>query len=221
MLCKQMRITLWQFLLKKWEMNRPLQVWPKHHAWQVVPQFNESWELGRLSLRRCTQGLLFFRTSASPSRPSSWASAMKMRWTCRTQRQRTRSHWPRNARPSLTVLVSLAGLTLGGLDSSFFFFNIVMLRYSSGSQASLLVEHQTCWNIASSRSGRRVLFSRVNFLCERSFGVRSTPVLPQWHLRKTGRSATSAGGRLHLNTPWMELFRLQPDFRIQISFRKQ
>ena len=32
------------------------------------------------------------------------------------------------------------------------------------------------------------------------FGVRSTPVLPQWHVGDPGRSAKGAGGRLQLNT---------------------
>ena len=31
-------------------------------------------------------------------------------------------------------------------------------------------------------------------------GVRSTPVLSQWHIKDPGHSAKSAGGRLHLNT---------------------
>ena len=31
------------------------------------------------------------------------------------------------------------------------------------------------------------------------FGVRSTPVLPYWHVKDSGHSAKSAGGRLHLN----------------------
>ena len=35
-------------------------------------------------------------------------------------------------------------------------------------------------------------------LCAESFGVRSTPVLPQWHVKYPGHSAKSAGGRLHL-----------------------
>ena len=29
------------------------------------------------------------------------------------------------------------------------------------------------------------------------FGVRSTPQLPQWHVKYPGHSAKSAGGRLH------------------------
>ena len=68
-----------------------------------------------------------------------------------------------------------------------------------------------CWlerrtrdrKVASSnpgRSGGRILFSGQ--LCVLTlFGVRSTPVLPQWHAYKDpGHSAKSAGGRLHLNT---------------------
>ena len=51
-----------------------------------------------------------------------------------------------------------------------------------------------------SRSGGRIFFSRVNFVCWLLFGVRSTPVLPQWHTKDPGHSAKSAGGRLHLNT---------------------
>ena len=32
------------------------------------------------------------------------------------------------------------------------------------------------------------------------FRVRSTPVLPQWHIKDLGHSAESANGRLHLHT---------------------
>ena len=73
-----------------------------------------------------------------------------------------------------------------------------------GSRESLLVQRQTrSRRIASSspgRSGGRIFFSRVNFVCWFLFGVRSTPVLPQWHVKDPGHSAKSAGGRLHLNT---------------------
>ena len=37
-------------------------------------------------------------------------------------------------------------------------------------------------------------------LCDDLFGVRSTPVLPQWHVKDPGHSAESAGGKLHQNT---------------------
>ena len=68
-----------------------------------------------------------------------------------------------------------------------------------------------CWlerrtrdrKVASSnrcRSGGKMFFSRVNFLCWLLFGVRSTPVLPQQHIKDPGHSAKSAGDRLHLNT---------------------
>ena len=52
----------------------------------------------------------------------------------------------------------------------------------------------------SRRSGGRIFFSRVNFVCWLSFGVRSTPMLLQWHVKDPGNSARSAGGRLHTNT---------------------
>ena len=64
-----------------------------------------------------------------------------------------------------------------------------------------------CWTcdqkIASSnpgRSSRRIYFSRVNFVCWLLFCIHFTPVLPQWHVKDSGHSAKSAGGRLHLNT---------------------
>ena len=37
-------------------------------------------------------------------------------------------------------------------------------------------------------------------MCWLLFGVRSTPVLRQWHVKDPGHSAKSAGGRLHLKT---------------------
>ena len=54
------------------------------------------------------------------------------------------------------------------------------------------------WN--PGRNGRRISFSRVYFACWLLFGVRSTPVLPQWHVNDPSHSVKSAGGRLHLNT---------------------
>ena len=51
-------------------------------------------------------------------------------------------------------------------------------------------------------------FSSPEFtlLCSVSFGVRSTPVLPQWHVKGHSHSAKSADGRVHLNThtPWTQ-----------------
>ena len=45
------------------------------------------------------------------------------------------------------------------------------------------------------RSGGRIFFSRVNFVCWLLFGVRSTPTLPQRHVKDPGHSTESAGGR--------------------------
>ena len=38
------------------------------------------------------------------------------------------------------------------------------------------------------------------FCADSYFGIRSTPVLPQSHVKDPGHSAKSAGGRLQLNT---------------------
>ena len=38
------------------------------------------------------------------------------------------------------------------------------------------------------------------FCADSYFGIRSTPVLPQEHVKNPGHSAKSAGGRLQLNT---------------------
>ena len=57
--------------------------------------------------------------------------------------------------------------------------------------------------VASSNPGRtrgRIFFSRVDHVCWLLFGVNSTPMLPQWHVKDPGHSAKSACGRLHLNT---------------------
>ena len=38
------------------------------------------------------------------------------------------------------------------------------------------------------------------FFADSYFGIRSTPVLPQEHVKDPGHSTKSAGDRLHLNT---------------------
>ena len=38
------------------------------------------------------------------------------------------------------------------------------------------------------------------FCADSYFGILSTLVLPQWHVKDPGHSAKSAGGRLQLNT---------------------
>ena len=51
-----------------------------------------------------------------------------------------------------------------------------------------------------SRQKQRKNFRLQSQLCVLLVGVPSTPVLPQWHVKDTGRSATSADSRLQLNT---------------------
>ena len=72
------------------------------------------------------------------------------------------------------------------------------------SRDSLLVERRTRDRKVTSsnpgRSGGRIFFHRVNFLCWLLFDVRSIPVSPQWHVKDPDQSAKSAGGRLRLNT---------------------
>ena len=48
--------------------------------------------------------------------------------------------------------------------------------------------------------GRGFLFqSQISVCADPYFGIRSTPVLPQQHVKDLGHSAKSAGGRLQLN----------------------
>ena len=69
---------------------------------------------------------------------------------------------------------------------------------------SLLVQHRTRdRKVASSnpvRSDGRIFFFGIKFVCWLLFGVRSTSVLPGWHIKDPGQSVKSAGGRFHLNT---------------------
>ena len=72
---------------------------------------------------------------------------------------------------------------------------------TEGSQDSLLVTAPDSWSKSCEFESqqKRIFFSRVNSVCWLFFGERSTPVLPQWHIKDPGHSAKSAGGRLHLN----------------------
>ena len=64
-------------------------------------------------------------------------------------------------------------------------------------------EHWTCGReFESSNTGRnsgRIFFSRVKFVYWFLFCIRSTPLVPQSHVKDPGHSAKNAGGRLHLN----------------------
>ena len=85
---------------------------------------------------------------------------------------------------------------------SFFFFPSVFTKANCPFTLVLylLLERRTRdRKVASSNPGRnggRMFFSGVSFVCWLLFGVRSTPVLPQWHVKDPG----SAGSRLYLNT---------------------
>ena len=76
--------------------------------------------------------------------------------------------------------------------------------WEGGIIIKLLAERRTrdrkVANSNPGRSGGRIFFSRIYFVCWLLFGVRSTPVLPQWRVKDPGHSTKSAGGRLHLNT---------------------
>ena len=66
------------------------------------------------------------------------------------------------------------------------------------------------WKVESlkpSRYGRRIFFSRVNFVCWLFFWCLFHPTLLQWRVKDPSHSAKSAGGRLHLN---MHVYTLDP-----------
>ena len=98
---------------------------------------------------------------------------------------------------------------------------------AKGSRDSLLVERRTrdrkVANSNPDRSGGRMFFSKVNFVCYYSVLINEhavaawpyprstslhrhhhrafqTPMSPQWHVNKPSRFAKIAGGMLHLNT---------------------
>ena len=115
------------------------------------------------------------REISSLSRPLCWSHSLHTAWK-----------WPMiKDRPSLRttyacVIVRVLVTGIGWVES--------WARY---------------WKVASSspgRSGERVFFSRVNFLCWLLFGVCSTSALLQWHVKGSCHSAKSTGVRFHLNT---------------------
>ena len=76
-------------------------------------------------------------------------------------------------------------------------------------------------NTTPGRSGREIFFSRVNTVCWLLFGVRSTPVLPQWHVKDPGHSTKSAGGRLHPNTHAPLTQRCRGELTMPLSSRSE
>ena len=57
------------------------------------------------------------------------------------------------------------------------------------------------WKFESRQEQQENFFlqSQLNFVCWLLFGVCSTPMLPQWHIKDPSHCAKSADGRLHLN----------------------
>ena len=54
--------------------------------------------------------------------------------------------------------------------------------------------------IPAGAAGEFIYLPGSTFCADSYFGIRSTPVLPQQHVKNPGHSAKSAGGRLQLNT---------------------
>ena len=86
------------------------------------------------------------------------------------------------------------------------------LKSETWPMVNLCFDHTyiTCWlqrwtrdrkdaSLNPGRSGARIFFFRVNFVCWLLLGVCSTPML-QWQVKDPCHFAKSAAGRLHLNT---------------------
>ena len=72
----------------------------------------------------------------------------------------------------------------------------------NGSLYSLLIRSPKLWSKGcefESRQERQIFFSPESTLCAVSFGVRFTPVLPQWHVKDPGHPAICTDGGLYLN----------------------
>ena len=69
-----------------------------------------------------------------------------------------------------------------------------------GARIAQWLERRTLTGAPDSTGAAGYFFSTWSFFCADSyFGIRSTPVLPQSHVKDPGYSAKSAGGRLQLN----------------------
>ena len=102
-------------------------------------------------------------------------------------------------------------IILSRIDCSNLWLHALLYSMLQDKKSVTALSEIACWlecrtrdrKVASSNPRRistRIFFSRVNFVCWLLFGARSTPVLPQWHIKDPGHSAKSAGVRLHLNT---------------------
>ena len=89
-------------------------------------------------------------------------------------------------------------------SSSWCCFDVQEYTRKIGSHISKLMKNllDPTWSLWTPRpTPTPILSSSGSAFCADSyFGVRSTPVLPQQHVKDYGHSAKSAGGRLQLNT---------------------
>ena len=126
--------------------------------------------------------------------------------------------WPGVQRASLTqhdgtswhrqtrkLYPALQGAVLHSWEVTFccspLFIYLFDIHQIGGGRDGLLVDSRPRdQKVVSLNPGRRMYFSRVNFVHWLLFSVHSTPVLWQWHIKDLSYSAKSAGGRLHLNT---------------------
>ena len=82
--------------------------------------------------------------------------------------------------------------------------HLVLIYQQQGVGIAQWLEHWTCdWKVVVSNPcwSSGIIFSLQGWLSVLThFGIRSTPMLPQQHIKNPGHSAKSAGGRLQLNT---------------------
>ena len=143
--------------------------------------------------------------SGSNEGPSAYQpSALLLGQTCSPHKTRNHNNWFKR-----TILVmqwdlhvfhflfskslpKIGGEWGGLIDSKL----STVIQLSWAAKIACWLEHD--WKVVSSnpgRSGGRIFFSRVNFVCWLLFRVRSTPVLPHWQVKDPDHSAKSAGGR--------------------------
>ena len=79
-------------------------------------------------------------------------------------------------------------------------FNLSVLLFNGEVLVQRRTRDRKIVSSSPDRRGGRIFFFGVNFPCWPLFGIRSTFVLPQWHVKDPGPFAKSAGSRLHLNT---------------------
>ena len=74
------------------------------------------------------------------------------------------------------------------------------IKWTALCSASIRVRAPDQWSKGCEFESRQERRNKFPLQSQLLFGVRSTPVLPQLHVKDHGRSVKSAGGRLHPNT---------------------